>query len=170
MPGACHDHLMETQQPDDLDFAVAAWREEGRWNVSALPLRTAADIESLRAALRQLPGEGGVFGIVGVLDEFFLIVRQSGEHSRMFVSDGTAILDFALVEDAADLAGLPVDEDELEEFMPAGDATILADFGVDETELRLLCEDDSLYPDEQLAAIAKRLGIGDQWSRALASR
>lgn len=158
---------METSS---IDFAVAAWREEGRWTASALPKRAAASMESLTTALRQLPGEGGVFGLVGVGDEFLLVVRQSGEHSRVLVSDGAAALDWDLAEEAADLAGIEVEDEDLEEFVPIGDLDIFSDFGLDATELMLMCEDESLYPDDHVKTIAKRLGFGGQLSTALKAR
>ena len=153
-----------------IDFAVAAWREEGRWSVSALPKRAAESMESLTAALRQLPGEGGVFGLVGVGDEFLLVVRQSGDHSRVLVSDGVAALDWELAEEAAEVAGVPIEDEELEEFVPIGDVGIFSDFGLDATELTLMCEDESQYPDDHVRTIARRLGFEPQLATALKAR
>ena len=162
---------MSTNADADLvDFAVAAWREEGRWSVSALPARVTGSMEDLRTALRRLPGEGGVFGFIGNFDEFFMIIRQVGEHTRMFLSDGTAVLDWPLADEAAEAVDLFVDEDELEEFVPIGDLEILHDFGIDSTELLLMCEDVNLYPDDQVKQIARKLGFGPQLASALKSR
>ena len=46
--------------PDDtlVDFAVVAFREEGRWEVGPLPARAAENLPGLLAALRQQPSEG----------------------------------------------------------------------------------------------------------------
>lgn len=153
-----------------IDFAVAAWREEGRWNVTALPARAASTVETLAHALHQLPGEGGVFGFVSLDEDFLIIVRQVGAQTRAVICDGSAILDSALAEEVAEASGLMVDDDELEDFVPIGDLSILADFGMDATELVLLCENEDLYPDDQVAAIARRLGFESQLSTALASR
>ncbi len=147
---------------DAIDFAVAVWREEGRWTASALPGRVATTLEDLAEALRRFPGEGGVLGFVGVSDEFFIGVRQTGERTRAFVSDGTAVLDWSLADDVAEAAGIPVDEDELEEFVPLGDVALFADFGLDATELEFICNDPDLYPDEQVRAIAKKIGFETQ--------
>lgn len=127
-------------------------------------------MESLTAALRQLPGEGGVFGLVGVGDEFLLVVRQVGDHSRVLVSDGVAALDWDLAEEAAELAGVSIDDEELEEFVPIGDTGIFSDFGVDPTELTLMCEDESQYPDDHVRTIAERLGFERQLATALKAR
>ena len=147
---------------DPVDYAVAVWREEGRWNATALPDSVTGSIEDLAAELRRLPGEGGVLGFVGVADEFFIGIRQTGEHTRAFVSDGSAVLDYALADEAADLAGMIVDDDELEDFEPVGDLAIYADFGLDATALTFICNDPDLYPDEQIRAIAKRIGFEAQ--------
>ena len=147
-----------------IDFAVACWREEGLWSVTALPARSTASADALVSALRQFPGEGGVFGIVGVSDEFFIAIRQLGDRTKALISDGSAILDWDLAEEVADLVGLQVDEDDLEEFEPIGDLSLFSDFGLDSTEMSLLCADEDLYPDEQVRTIAKRVGFLAQLS------
>ena len=158
---------METE---DIDYAVAAWREEGRWTVSSLPARTATSLESLSAALRQLPGEGGVFGIVVVANDFFFIVRQRGDQAHVLFSDGLAALDYELADEAAEEMDVIIDEDELDDFMPVGDLAILADFGVGPTDVQLLCEDEQLFPDDQVKAIAKQAGFGRELAGSLARR
>jgi putative tRNA adenosine deaminase-associated protein len=160
---------MGSEDVDDvpIDFAVACWREEGLWTVSALPSRSTDTADALVATLRQFPGEGGVFGLVGVSDEFFLAIRQMGDRTRALISDGTAILDWELAAEVADVIGLDVDEDDLEDFEPIGDLALFADFGFDSTELALLCGDTDLYPDEQVRTIAKRIGFLPQLSAAI---
>ena len=80
---------------------------------------------------------------------------------------GTAILDWELAAEVADVIGLDIDEDELEDFEPIGDLSLFADFGFDSTELALLCGDVDLYPDEQVRTIAKRMGFLPQLSAAI---
>lgn len=150
-----------------IDFAVAVWREEGQWMASSLPARVATSMDGLISTLRQLPGEGGVFGLIGVVDEYFIVVRQAAGSSRAMISDGAAILDWALAEEAADVIGLDIDDDDLEDFEPVGDMSIFADFGLDADELGLLCRDEDLYPDQQIKAIAKRLGFSQQLKSVL---
>lgn len=150
-----------------IDFAVAVWHEEGQWMASALPARVATSMDDLISTLRQLPGEGGVFGLVGVVDEYFIVVRQAAGSSRAMISDGAAILDWALAEEAADVIGLDIDDDDLEDFEPVGDMSIFADFGLDADELGLLCRDEDLYPDQQIKAIAKRLGFSQELKSVL---
>jgi putative tRNA adenosine deaminase-associated protein len=124
-------------------------------------------MDDLISTLRQLPGEGGVFGLIGVVDEYFIVVRQAAGSSRAMISDGAAILDWALAEEAADVIGLDIDDDDLEDFEPVGDMSIFADFGLDADELGLLCRDEDLYPDQQIKAIAKRLGFSEQLKSVL---
>lgn len=78
------------------------YREEGRWNVAALPARGSTTMENLLDAVRRFPGEGGVMGVVAVGDEFFVIVRESGQGRRLMVSDGASTLDWSLADEAAD--------------------------------------------------------------------
>ncbi|MSV52758.1 MAG: hypothetical protein F2675_00340 [Actinobacteria bacterium] len=160
---------MGSQEMDanSIDFAVAVWHEEGQWMASSLPARVATSMDDLTSTLRQLPGEGGVFGLIGVVDEYFIVVRQAAGSSRAMISDGAAILDWALAEEAADVIGLDIDDDDLEDFEPVGDMNIFADFGLDADELGLLCRDEDLYPDQQIKAIAKRLGFSQQLKSVL---
>ena len=69
-----------------IDFAVAVWHEEGQWMASSLPARVATSMDDLISTLRQLPGEGGVFGLIGVVDEYFIVVRQAAGSSRAMIS------------------------------------------------------------------------------------
>jgi len=61
---------------------------------------------------------------------------------------------------------VPYDED-LDQVLPAGDLSILADLGVDEMELCALSGDLDLFPDEVLASLARRIGFGAVFDRAL---
>lgn len=161
---ACHDLPMSDT---GVEFAVAAWREEGRWQVSALPAATAADYETLIASLRAYPGEGGVFAFLGLEGDCLVAVRAERGRQRLLVGDGVAILDWDLLDDLADAAGLDVDEDELEEFEPVGDLDMFADFGMTAEDVAMLCEDDDLLPEDLVRSIAKRLGFADQLRTAL---
>jgi putative tRNA adenosine deaminase-associated protein len=156
---------------EDVDFAIAAYREEGRWVVIALPVKTVVTAQGFVAALRQLPGEGGVFGFVSVADEFFIMAHTVREGVKLLVSDAIALLDWPIAAEAAELIGLEWEEADLEEFEAAGDVSLCEDFGLDATELMMICQDEDLaYPDEQVRAIAKRLGFGSELAAVLRSR
>jgi len=156
---------------DALDFALCVWREDGRWQVESLPPRAADALTTFIHAVRQQPGEGGTLGFVSIADEFFVVVRVNGDHVRLLLSDLNAAYDWPLAEEAADTLGIevPEDDEELDEVQPAGDLTLLADFGMDAAELDILCSDPELYPDEQLASIAARLGFAEQLESTLQS-
>lgn len=155
---------------ENVDLAVAAYREEGRWTVVSLPARAVVTAEGFVSALRQLPGEGGVFGFVSVNDDFFVLAHTVRDGVRIMISDAIALLDWSLAGEAADMIGLEWDEADIEEFEAAGDVSLCADFGLDGAELVMICQDDEKYPDEQVRDIAKRLGFGKELSDALRSR
>jgi putative tRNA adenosine deaminase-associated protein len=155
---------------DDAGYAVAAWREEGRWSVAALPPRATESLDSFLAALRQLIAEGGALGFLVVDEDFFLGVRMMPDGAaRLLLSDIGAALEFPLAEEVADMleAELPEDDDELDEVEPVGDFTFAADMGMPVSELELILDDPELYPDEQVVAIATRLGFDEQLAAAL---
>lgn len=160
---------MTDVSPDEIDFAIAAYREEGAWVVTSLPARAVVTAAGFVAALRQLPGEGGVFGIVCVADEFFILAHTVRDGVRLMISDAIALLDWNLASEAADLIGLEWDEEDLEEFEAAGDITLAVDFGLAGPELMMICQDEEMYPDEQVRAIAKRLGFAQELAAALRS-
>jgi putative tRNA adenosine deaminase-associated protein len=151
-----------------VDFAIAAWREDGLWQVVQLPPRTGDSLETLVNALRGQPGEGGVFGLVSVAEEFFVLARVIGEDTRLLVSDVYAAEEWPLGIDALDKLGIPPSDDEdADAVAPGGDLRIVDDFGVGTVELELLIDDEELWPDEVLANIAGRLGFGEQFDALL---
>jgi putative tRNA adenosine deaminase-associated protein len=148
---------------ESVDFAIAAYREEGRWIVVPLPPSAVVTAEGFVASLRQLPGEGGVFGIVSISDEFFILAHTVRDGVRLMISDAMALLDWSLAQEAADMIGLEWDEADIEEFEAAGDVSLCSDFGLDGAELVMICQDEELaYPDEQVRAVAKRLGFAKE--------
>jgi putative tRNA adenosine deaminase-associated protein len=156
---------------EDIDFAIAAYREEGRWVVVGLPARAAVTAEGFVASLRQLPGEGGVFGFVSVGDEFFILAHTVRDGVRLMISDAVALLDWPIAAEAAELIGLEWDDADIEDYEAAGDVALCEDFGLDAGELVMICQDeDLLYPDEQVRAIAKRLGFGAELAAVLRAR
>lgn len=150
----------------EADFAVAVYREDGRWQAVALPPRAATSLETLLHGLRQQPGEGGVLGLVSVADDFFIVIRINGGQVRLLLSDATAADEWALAEDVLDALDEPLPETD-DDAGAAGDLALLTDLGMDGLELEAVCDDDELYPDEQLGAIATRLGCLEQFEEAI---
>lgn len=151
---------------ESVDFALAAYREEGVWQVAELTPDHATDVETLAAALRRFPGDGGVVGLVAVEEDFFVLVRVSGQDTRVMLSDISAAAEWEIAATVVDHLGLPVvvDDDAAE---PAGDLELLSDLGVDAMFLAEILDDDELYPDEMLSEVARGLGFGELFDDAV---
>ncbi len=146
---------------DDVDFAVAAYRDEGEWQVVELNPRIGEDVDELSEALTRFPSDVGVLGLVSMNDDFFVILRRSGEQVRALLSDVTAVTDWPLAGGVADLLDL-ADPDDPDDPQPAGDLDIVSDLGMSASELSVLCGDDDLFPEDILRDVADRLGFGDE--------
>ena len=118
-----------TEQIDGIDFAVAAYREEGVWQVVELVHDVLTDVDTLAHALRRFPGDGGAIGMVAVDEDFFVLVRVAGADVRVLLSDITAADEWELARSAVEFLGLPEPEDE-DEQVPAGDLDLLGDLGM----------------------------------------
>lgn len=145
---------------DAVDFALAAYLEDGAWTVHELTRHHLVDVETLGEALRRLPGDAGAVAMVAMDEDFFLVVRVSGPRTRVLLSDITAADEWELAASAVDYLGLPQPEEE-DDQVPAGDLELLADLGMHPTDLEVLLDDFDLYPDEMLSDIARKLGFGE---------
>lgn len=154
------------EQTDGVDFALAAYREEGVWQLQEIASPAYETVESLAHALRRLPGDGGAVGMVAVDEDFFVIVRVSGATTRVLLSDVTAADEWELAQSAVAFLGLPPAEDE-DEQVPAGDLDLLGDLGMHAMDMGVLIDDFELYPDEMLSDIARRLGFGKLFDDAV---
>jgi putative tRNA adenosine deaminase-associated protein len=151
-------------------FAVAVYREGGRWDCALLPPAVLEDLDTAVAVLRQQPPEGGPVALLDVADEFFVALRLGpGGTVRALLSDITAAADFPLAQQALDLVGDDSDDEPVdpEEVWPAGDLGIFSDLGLDERALGLILDDVDLWADEMLSAVADRIGVGAQFARLL---
>jgi putative tRNA adenosine deaminase-associated protein len=155
-----------SEQIEGIDFAVAAYREEGEWQVQELVHEVLTDVPTLAAALRRFPGDGGAIGLVAIDEDFFVIVRVIGPSVRILLSDITAAEEWELASSAVDELGLPEPEDE-DEQAPAGDLDILGDLGMAAIDMGVLLDDFDLYPDEMLSDVARRLGFGPLFDEAV---
>jgi putative tRNA adenosine deaminase-associated protein len=157
--------MVETN--DGVDFALAAYREEGTWQVQELAHDQLSDIETLTHALRRFPGDGGAVGMVAIDEDFFLLVRVAGATARVLLSDVTAADEWELATSAVEFLGLPLPEDEDEEQVPAGDLDLLGDLGMQAMDMAVLLDDLDLYPDEMLSEVARQLGFGELFDDAV---
>jgi putative tRNA adenosine deaminase-associated protein len=150
------------------DFCIAVYREDDVWEAEVLPVAVTESLDAIIHAVRQQPGIGGVIGLAAVGDDFFVITRVLGSQVSIFLSDVTASVDWDLARQVLEHLDIPVPYDEdLDQVLPAGDLSILADLGVDEMELCALSGDLDLFPDEVLASLARRVGFGAAFDRAL---
>ena len=149
-----------SEQSGGIDFALAAFVEDGEWQVQDIASPAFDTIEALGHALRQVSGETGAVGMVAVDEDFFVLVRVAGSTTRVLLSDVTAADEWEMAQSAIDFLGLPPPEDDDVE-VPAGDLDLLADLGMHAIDMGALLDDVELYPDEMLSDIARRLGFGD---------
>lgn len=144
---------------DDVDFVVAAYRDEGEWTAIELAPRLGEDLDALLEAMTRFPSEVGVVALTSINDDFFVVVRRSGTHIRALLSDATMIRDWPLASDVSDLVRRT---DLGDDPIPMGDLELLEDLGVSPHVLEDLCTDDEMYPDDALLEIAGIIGFGDE--------
>ena len=147
-----------------VDFGIIAWHEDGRWD--ATRLISTRDIGAVIDSLQAQQTNGGAIALLAIDEEFFMLIRVLGSHISMFLSDVTCALDYEVAAEFLELCDLDSPEED-EEPLPVGHLEILADLGVNSMELSALCDDAELFPDEQLEAIASRLGFADQFAELL---
>jgi putative tRNA adenosine deaminase-associated protein len=154
------------EQQGGVDFALAAYREEGVWQVQELARDVLTNLEALSHALRRFPGDHGTVCMIAVDEDFFLIARVAGAQTRVLLSDVTAAEEWELASSAVEFLGLPPWEVD-DEQVPAGDLDLLADLGMNAMDMAVLLDDLDLYPDEALSEVARRLGFGAQFDDAV---
>ena len=155
-----------TEQSGGVDFALAAFVDDGDWQVQDIATPAFDTVEALSHALRQVSGEAGAVGMVAIDEDFFVLVRVAGSTTRVLLSDVTAADEWELAQSVIDFLGLPAPEDDDVE-VPAGDLDLLADLGVHAIDMGALLDDVELYPDEMLSDIARRLGFGELFDDAV---
>jgi putative tRNA adenosine deaminase-associated protein len=149
-----------------VDFGCIAWHEDGRWDASAL--NSTRDIGLIIDALKSQQTNGGAIALIAIEDEFVIIGRVLGDQMQMMISDVTYALDYEVAAELVEILDLEFPEDE-DESQPGGDIDLLSDLGVGQMELLAILDDTELYPDEQLEAIANRLGFGEKFNQVIES-
>ncbi|GAA2571401.1 tRNA adenosine deaminase-associated protein [Mycolicibacterium diernhoferi] len=150
-------------------FGVAVVREDGKWRCT--PMRKAV-LNSLSAAeteLRELRSAGAVFGLLNVDEEFFVIVRPAPAGTRLLLSDATAALDYDIAAEVLDKLDSDIDDEDLEDADPfeEGDLGVLSDIGLPDGVLGVIVSDEEMEIEEQITAIAQRLGFDDELGAVL---
>jgi putative tRNA adenosine deaminase-associated protein len=151
-------------------FTAALARAGARWVARDLEVDPAEDLPGLADRMRAMAfDDQPVLLILEHEDEWFALVRVDGEDDpRVFLSDvpGVAHSPYAELlgpEDAVADVEVEADEDDDGEEpagQPAGDADVLADFGVPPGKLKSLCE-EGLPPADTLAEVATSAGFED---------
>ncbi len=149
---------------NDVDIAVAAWHEDGRWSLALLP--DAQDLPQIIERLKSQQTNGGALALLAIDEEFFMIIRVLGSQIKLFLSDISYAVDYDIAAEFIEICDLDMPEEDDEPF-PAGDLDIISDLGLHRMELSTLCDDPDLFPDEQLEAIASRLGFGEEFAQLL---
>jgi putative tRNA adenosine deaminase-associated protein len=155
----------EDATDEEIDFVLAAYREDGQPYVQTLANDLANDLDELIVQLRRLPGDAGALGFVSLVEEVFVIVRVRGQHVQVVLSDGGAAADWPIAHDVADFLGEDI-PDEDEDAEPMGDLGMLADLGLSEFELGAIAENLDLSSDQMLIEIADKINLNPQFRKA----
>ena len=148
------------QAINDDDFGVIAWHEDGVWSVSRL--MGTRDLSEIVELLKGQQTNGGAVALIAIDEEFFIVARALGAQLQIMLSDVTYSAEYEIAADIIDMLDLPFPDDD-DEPQPGGDIALLADLGVNAMELEIMSDDLDLYPEEQITALAHRLGFGEQF-------
>ncbi len=156
---------LEDASPDDVDFVVALYREDGTPVGQALAVDLANDFDDLVTQLQRLPGDAGALGLVSIAGEFFVAVRVRGQHVQVVLSDVYAAENWNLARDVLDYLSIDVPDDDDEDGL-VGDLEMLADLGLSEMELDVLCADLDEDSDVTALRVADHIHFGPQARKA----
>ncbi len=150
-------------------FGVAVVREDGKWRCTAMRPAALTSLSAAETELRELRSAGAVFGLLDIDDEFFVIVRPAPSGTRLLLSDATAALDYDIAAEVLDKLDSDIDDEDLEDEDPfeEGDLGLLADVGLPAGVLGVIISDDEMEIDEQITAIAERMGFENELSAVL---
>jgi len=158
---------LEDAADDEIDFVLAAYREDGQPYVQSLSKDLANDLEELIVQLRRLPGDAGALGFVSLVEEVFVITRVRGQHVQVLLSDAAAASDWPIARDVVDYLGEePLDEEE-EEGEPIGDLGIVADLGLSDFDMSAIIDNLELGSVEMLTQIADKIKLNPQFRKAV---
>ncbi|MPZ85218.1 MAG: tRNA adenosine deaminase [Actinophytocola sp.] len=148
-------------------FAIAVVREDGKWRCTAMNASVLGELDAAITELHKVRSTGAVIGLLGVDDQFFLLLRPSPRGISLLLSDAAAALDYDIAADALDLLRVEPPSEDDEDVWPEGALDILADIGLPAAELQVIVGEVDLYPDEQLQMIAQRCGFADEFAKLL---
>ena len=158
------DDDLEDATDEEIDFVLAAYREDGQPYVQALAKDLANDLEELIVQLRRLPGDAGALGFVSLVEDVFVLIRVRGPHVQVLLSDGGAAADWPIAHDVVEYLGIEI-PDEDDDAEPLGDLGILADLGVSDFDLSTIVDNLDLSSDQMLIEIAEKINLNPQFRR-----
>jgi putative tRNA adenosine deaminase-associated protein len=158
---------LEDAADDEIDFVLAAYREDGQPYVQSLGKDLANDLDELIVQLRRLPGDAGALGFVSLVEEVFVITRVRGQHVQVLLSDAAAASDWPIARDVADYLGEEPLDDEEEEGEPIGDLGIVADLGLSDFDMGAILDNLDLTSVEMLTEIADKIKLNPPFRKAV---
>lgn len=147
-------------------FAALMHRSADGWQGEEMVLDEIEDLDAVVDAVRDR-SDGLALLFVEEDDEYFALVRVDGDRdARTFISDVRAIDSFPIaariMEDEVPIAVTEDDEDSAPPATtPAGDPTIVEDFGISSEDLIELCGEEGLLPADVITAICAKAGCAD---------
>jgi putative tRNA adenosine deaminase-associated protein len=157
---------LEDAADDEIDFVLAAYREDGQPYVQLLGKDLANDLDELIVQLRRLPGDAGALGFVSLVEEVFVISRVRGQHVQVLLSDAAAASDWPIARDVVDYLGEEPLEDDEEEGEPIGDLGIVADLGLSDFDMGAIVDNLDLSSVDMLVEIADKIKLNPQFRKA----
>ena len=153
---------------DGVDFALAAYREEGVWQVQELAHDVLGDVDALAHALRRFPGDGGAVGH-GRHRRGLLRDRPGRRRRRPACCSPTSPPPTSGSSPAprSTHLGLPLPEDEDDQVPGRRPRHRSATSAWRAMDMGVLLDDVDLYPDEMLSDVARRLGFGALFDEAV---
>ena len=161
------DDDLEDAEDDEIDFVIAAYREDGQVYVQALSKELANDLEELIVQLRRLPGDAGALGFVSLVEEVFVLVRVRGQHVQVLLSDGSAAAEWPIARDVADYLNAEIPDDDEEEAEPMGDLGLLADLGLSDFDMSGIIDNLDLSSDQMAVEVADKIKLGAEFRRVV---
>jgi putative tRNA adenosine deaminase-associated protein len=152
-------------------FAAALYQSPDGWSAREVDMDHVEDLDSLVETLRDLGDGGTALFFLEEDDEYLAIVRVDGDGDpRTFISDdravGTSALAALVMEDVKPPEEGEAEDDDDEGTRPdaevAGDADIVASFGVGADALVDLCHTEGMLPADIVSAICEKAGCAEQ--------
>ncbi len=133
-----------------------------------LPERLTEDVHALLAAARGQPGDVPAIVFASIGDDFFVVARHRATGDELLLSDVTAAAADDLARQVCAVLKVEVPgDDDMEDVWPVGELGIFDDLGMSAMEVGALLADLDAYADEQLLALARRLGFGEAFTNTV---